>query len=312
MGDAEYFVLSPASCLPPSPPIYQPLKALVKHGVLPSCPIFVIMLWLWFLHLLNIATYASVATSVALNSRQTQWPMLPTNLTEDVLQVANAISPPCADNNTWCQHLTEAVIPSCQALLGDPGCWCGNHDPVHHCAMCMSSPSDNQTTPEQMRAANNGHNAFLAACHAYEQYITSMASTTSTSSMISTTSQTPTPTPTPTIVSSNSSDNKPVPVGPIVGGVVGLVVVIGIVYLVSIVLKRNNRRSDVHPSSVSRMSSEHKSPIVYATPYPQLSANNPSPVPGHISPHNSSFVPSPEPINLMTGVPQTQPPVATV
>ncbi|CCO35316.1 hypothetical protein BN14_09433 [Rhizoctonia solani AG-1 IB] len=113
---------------------------------------------LWFFHLLNAAAYASMATSVALSPRQIEWPTLPNNLTEDVLRVAGAISPPCAANSSWCQQLTTVVIPRCERLRGDPGCWCGNHDPVHYCAICMSSPSDNQTTPDQMQAATAGHN----------------------------------------------------------------------------------------------------------------------------------------------------------
>ncbi|KAH7335965.1 hypothetical protein B0J17DRAFT_60222 [Rhizoctonia solani] len=96
---------------------------------------------LWFLHLLNAAAYASVATSAALNSRQMQWPTLPNNLTTDVLQVAFAISPPCAANSSWCQQLTQVVIPRCQRLRGDPGCWCGNHDPLHVCSSALPMAS---------------------------------------------------------------------------------------------------------------------------------------------------------------------------
>ncbi|CAE6471289.1 unnamed protein product [Rhizoctonia solani] len=198
---------------------------------------------LWLLHLLNAVAYASVAASAALNSRQMQWPTLPNNLTEDVLKVAFAISPPCAANSSWCQQLTQVVIPRCERLRGDPGCWCGNHDPVHYCAICMTSPADNQTSPDQMQAASAGHAAFHVACNAYEELINGTASTTSSTSMLSTTSQTPTA----TAVSVTSSNNK-VPIGPIVGGVVGgvvgLALVVGIIYLLAIVLKKNDRRSE--------------------------------------------------------------------
>ncbi|CAE6486425.1 unnamed protein product [Rhizoctonia solani] len=262
---------------------------------------------LWFLHLFNVVAYASMATSAALNSRQMQWPTLPNNLTTDVLQVAFAISPPCAANSSWCQQLTQVVIPRCQRLRGDPGCWCGNHDPLHYCAICMSSPADNQTTPDQMQAANAGHAAFHVACNAYEEIINGTAATTSSTSMLSTSSAAPTA----TAASSNSGDNK-VPIGPIVGGVVGgvvgLALVVGIIYLLAIVLKKSDRRSDVHPSGGSYLSSEHKSPNMYAMPYPQLQGNYPGPAPGHISPHNSTYVPGPEPMNPMTA-PQAQPPI---
>ncbi|ELU45074.1 Hydroxyethylthiazole kinase family domain-containing [Rhizoctonia solani AG-1 IA] len=222
---------------------------------------------LWVSYLIGVAAYASVATSVALNSRQIQWPTLPNNLTEDVLQVAGAISPPCAANTTWCQ------------LYQTPGAGV-------YCAICMSSPSDNQTTADQMQAATAGHNGttFHVACNAYEQLINGTAVVTSTSSS---TSPATSETSTPTAVSSNSGDNK-VPIGPIVGGVVGgvvgLALVVGIIYLLAIVLKKNDRTSEVRPSNVSYLSSEHKSPNLYAAPYPQLPASYPGPAPGHISP----------------------------
>ncbi|KAH7335964.1 hypothetical protein B0J17DRAFT_60239 [Rhizoctonia solani] len=172
----------------------------------------------------------------------------------------------------------------------------------------MSSPADNQTTPDQMQAANAGHSAFHVACNAYEEIINGTAATTSSTSMLSTSSETPSA----TAVSSNSGDNK-VPIGPIVGGVVGgvvgLALVVGIIYLLAIMLKKNDRRSEVRPSTVSYMSSEHKSPNMYATPYPQLQGHYPGPAPGHISPHNSTYVPGPEPMNPMTGAPQAQPPI---
>ncbi|ELU45084.1 hypothetical protein AG1IA_00885 [Rhizoctonia solani AG-1 IA] len=58
---------------------------------------------LWFPKFIIAAGYASAATLVSLEARQIQWPTLPNNLTEDVLQIASAISPPCAGINTNCQ-----------------------------------------------------------------------------------------------------------------------------------------------------------------------------------------------------------------
>ncbi|KAF8684084.1 hypothetical protein RHS04_01690 [Rhizoctonia solani] len=264
---------------------------------------------LWVSYLIGVAAYASVATSVALNSRQIQWPTLPNNLTEDVLQVAGAISPPCAANTTWCQQLTEVVVfLDANACVGTPGAGVviTTHF-MYYCAICMSSPSDNQTTADQMQAATAGHNAFHVACNAYEQLINGTAVVTSTSSS---TSPATSETSTPTAVSSNSGDNK-VPIGPIVGGVVGgvvgLALVVGIIYLLAIVLKKNDRTSEVRPSNVSYLSSEHKSPNLYAAPYPQLPASYPGPAPGHISPHNNNYIP--EPMNPMTGAAQPQPPI---
>ncbi|KAG8682837.1 hypothetical protein FRC08_014697 [Ceratobasidium sp. 394] len=229
---------------------------------------------------------------------QIQWPQLPNNLTQDVLQVAFAISPPCASNNTYCQQLTGTVIPRCERLRGDPGCWCGNHDPLHYCAICMSNPTDNQTTADQTQAASAGHAAFHVACNAYEELINGTASTTS-SAQSSTASSTLLPSA--TAASSNSGENK-VPTGVIVGGVVGgvlgLVAVLGIIYIISLLIKRNNRQHDIAPSSVSYMGSENKSPIGFGAPYPHASMTHYG-SPGHVSPvpqvgYNSNM---PEPMN---------------
>ncbi|QRV96598.1 hypothetical protein RhiJN_24616 [Ceratobasidium sp. AG-Ba] len=204
-------------------------------------------------------------------SAQIEWPALPNNLTVDVLRVAGAISPPCAANNTWCTQLTSVVIPRCERMRGDPGCWCGNHDPVHYCAICMSNPTDNQTTPDQTASATAGHSDFHVACNAYESLINGTATTTTSSSSSSTT-----PTASASAVSSNQNDDK-VPIAPIIGGVVGGV--------------------DIAPSSVSYMGSEHKSPMGYAAPYPHTSMNHYS-SPGHISPlPNVGYTNNAEPMN---------------
>lgn len=77
------------------------------QGVLARLPLSTM---LRMIQLLSVAAYVSLASSFALDARQLQWPTLPNNLTEDVLQVASAISPPCAANNTWCQQLTVVVV----------------------------------------------------------------------------------------------------------------------------------------------------------------------------------------------------------
>ncbi|KAB5592836.1 hypothetical protein CTheo_3696 [Ceratobasidium theobromae] len=245
------------------------------------------------IQLLSVAAYVSLASSFALDARQLQWPTLPNNLTEDVLQVASAISPPCAANNTWCQQLTVVVIPRCTQDVGVE-----TMTPfMQYCAICMSNPSNNQTTAEQTQAATA---AFHVACNAYEEIINGTASTTSTSM-----SSTSTQAPTPTAVGSTGGDNKtPVGaiVGGVVGGVVGLALIFGVIWLLSIVLQRsNNRQEIIRPSSVSFMSSEHKSPQMYAAPYPAPHLSPyPQPALGPISPlalggiDNSQFIPNPE------------------
>ncbi|KAF8593144.1 hypothetical protein BDV93DRAFT_566740 [Ceratobasidium sp. AG-I] len=103
-----------------------------------------------------LAQQALPASAVVLQERQSQEPTLPSNLTQDVLQVGSAISPPCANTDS-CISLVTDVIPACEKLGGDPGCWCANHDALHNCAMCMISPTDNQTTTDQTEAAAAGH-----------------------------------------------------------------------------------------------------------------------------------------------------------
>ncbi|KAG9105552.1 hypothetical protein FRC07_009197, partial [Ceratobasidium sp. 392] len=158
----------------------------------------------------------------------TPWVQLPNNLTDNVMRVAFAISPPCA-NYTYCQQLTVTVIPRCERLRGDPGCWCGNHDPLHYCAICMSSPTDNQTTADQMQAASGGHSAFHVACNAYEEWING-TSVIATSSISPSTSSTPAATPT-AITSTGGSDKVPTGtiVGAAVGGALGLVAIAGLI-----------------------------------------------------------------------------------
>lgn len=111
--------------------------------------------------------------------------------------------------------------------------------------------------------------ALHAACEEYEGYIngTATASTSMSTSIIVTSSIETLP-PTPTAVSANSGGRQ-APVGPIVGGgecggymrlspimgshvdqsrtvvggVVGLAVVIGVVYIIALAIKRNTRES---------------------------------------------------------------------
>jgi len=241
-----------------------------------------------------LAPQAPIVSAAALYDRQLQWPTLPNNLTQDVLQVAFAISPPCA-NLTYCVELTTVVIPRCEMLRGDPGCWCGNHDPLHYCAICMSNPTTNQTTADQTQAATAGHTAFHVACNAYESLINGTASTSASAAGSST--ATPSATAAP---STDGGSSQKTPIGPIiggaVGGVVGLALVFGLVYLISLMIKRNNSQNNVAPSSVSYMSSEPLSYGKVASPYPTPSIAHYS-SPGHVSPNPHGYNHSAEPMN---------------
>ncbi|KAF8606268.1 hypothetical protein BDV93DRAFT_604763 [Ceratobasidium sp. AG-I] len=238
---------------------------------------------------------APIVSGAALYGRQLQWPALPSNLTEDVLQVAFAISPPCA-NTTYCVALTTVVVPRCERLRGDPGCWCGNHDPLHYCAICMSNPT-NGTTPDQTQSATAGHNAFHVACSAYEELINGTATVSTSSSSV----ESSTAAASATAVSASGGDTKEkTPIGPIiggaVGGVVGLALVFGLVYLIALMIKRNNNNNAIAPSSVSHMSSEPMSYGKIAAPYPTPSIIQYS-SPGHVSPNPHGYNHSAEPMN---------------
>ena len=56
-----------------------------------------------------LAQQALPVRALALQERQSQDPTLPSNLTEDVLQVASAISPSCA-NIDYCVNLVTSVV----------------------------------------------------------------------------------------------------------------------------------------------------------------------------------------------------------
>ena len=62
-----------------------------------------------------LAQQALPVEALALQERQSQGASLPSNLTQDVLQVASAISPPCA-NNDYCIDLVTTVVSSVNYL----------------------------------------------------------------------------------------------------------------------------------------------------------------------------------------------------
>ncbi|KAG8935215.1 hypothetical protein FRC01_005471 [Tulasnella sp. 417] len=93
------------------------------------------------------------------------------NITASVLEVYNAISHPTCNATDYCVQLADTVVPRCLQLEGTAGCWCTLHDPVHYCAICMSSPTDNTTTPDQSQAATEGHAHYHLGCVAYQAYL---------------------------------------------------------------------------------------------------------------------------------------------
>lgn len=200
---------------------------------------------------------------------------LSSQLTASALKIQGAISEPCRTDD-WCQTFTSDVVPRCQRLQGDAGCWCGNHNPLHFCAICMSSPADNQTTPDQMQSALAGHTDYHVACDAFERLLNASSSATGTASSTATNA-----------ASTGSSDGgSKAPIGAIVGGAVGGGVALIIAIIVFVLWSRNRRRETVGPSSVSLFSGDRTSTLVNQQPRPYSGYSHPQGTFGH---HDSSF-----------------------
>ncbi|KAJ1305801.1 hypothetical protein OPQ81_010531 [Rhizoctonia solani] len=199
---------------------------------------------------------------------------LSTQLTASALKIQGAISEPCRTTES-CQTFANDVVPRCQRLQGNAICWCGNHNPLHFCAICMSNPTDNQTTPDQMAAALAGHTDYHVACNTLETQLN--ASSTATGSATSTATN---------AASTGSGDNgTTAPIGAIVGGAVGGGVAL-IIAIIVFILWRRNRRETVGPSSVSLFSGDRTSTLVNQQPRPYSGYSHPQGTFGH---HDSSF-----------------------
>ncbi|KAG8939178.1 hypothetical protein FRC04_006840 [Tulasnella sp. 424] len=174
------------------------------------------------------------------------------NITAAVLEVYNAISSPTCNLTDYCVQLRTAVVPRCLSLQGSAGCWCTLHDPIHYCAICMSSPPDNTTTADQTQAATVGHADYHKGCAAWQSYLNASAAGSLTTSVPPTTSA-PLPTLTPTPVTQSSSSKSSVSGGAIagivIGGVAFLAVVISVTYLVSRCLTNQAARETARQSA---------------------------------------------------------------
>jgi len=194
------------------------------------------------------------------------------NITQMMFQVAGAISSPTCSANPNCTQLTTVEIPTCLGFSSNPtGCWCSNPFPLHYCAICMSSPADNTTTPEQTQAALIGHQNYHIGCNAYLAYLngTSTSSTTSsstTSSSSSSSSSSAYTTPTQAAIVSGS---KPVSAstigGVVVGGLVGLALISAAVLLLYRYMQNKHERVLVSTPGASVLSSPRSEP---KTQYP--------------------------------------------
>ncbi|KAG8679312.1 hypothetical protein FRC09_019052, partial [Ceratobasidium sp. 395] len=214
-------------------------------------------------------------------------------LTAAALEIQGAISDACQSTDA-CKTFEGSVIPRCQKLQGDPGCWCGNHDPLHFCAICMSNPTDNRTSPDQTAAAIQGHQQYHVTCNAWEAALNASASATGATNTASATNGQSSA----TITSAPSGGSK-TPIGAIVGGVVGggMALIIGILVLVYWMKQRKSDR--IRPSSVSLFSAPASSvgrPFSgYSSPQPQTQMGY---APGYSAPampYNGTGMHSPTP-----------------
>jgi len=174
------------------------------------------------------------------------------NITQMVLQVAGAISSPTCNATGNCTELTKVEIPMCLKVLGNPGCWCSDDGPVHYCAICMSSPTDNTTTPDQTQAAGAAHQSYHVGCNAFQAYIngtntTTSSSTTSSSSTSSSASSSSSSSaltiPTQAGAASGSKSVGAGTIGGIVvGGLIGLALIGAVVFLLYRCIQNKHER----------------------------------------------------------------------
>jgi len=192
------------------------------------------------------------------------------NITQMVFQVVGAISSPTCSATSNCTGLIMQ-IPECLRFAGDPSCWCSTtvSNPLHYCAICMSSPTDNTTTPDQTQAALTGHQNYHIGCNAYEAYLNGTSTTTSsstTSSSASSASSSVYTTPTQVaIVSSPKSVSAGTIGGVVVGGLVGLALISAVVILLYRYMQNKHERIIGSTSGASMHSSPQND---YKTQYP--------------------------------------------
>jgi len=221
------------------------------------------------------------------------------NITQMVLQVAGAISSPTCNATSYCMQLNNTEIPSCLSVAGDPGCWCStaNVAPLHYCAICMSSPTDNTTTPEQTSTATQSHRNYHIGCSAYMAFANGTASSNGSSTTSSATSSSSSfsfvpITPTPN--AGTASGAKPLSAGTIsgavVGGVVALALIAAVVYLLYRSMQYKHERLVGSTRGTSAFSNEAKHPFGTGDNSP---ANGYSPPPNvHPNPHTQrGYVP---------------------
>ncbi|KAG9020025.1 hypothetical protein FS837_008656, partial [Tulasnella sp. UAMH 9824] len=184
------------------------------------------------------------------------------NITASVLEVYNSISHPTCNATDYCVQLTTNVVPRCLQLQGTAGCWCTLHDPIHYCAICMSNPTDNTTTPDQTQAATEGHANYHKGCAAWQAYLNASAA-----GSLSTTQPPSTSAPLPTITpdqSNSGSSHSSVSTGAIVGIAIGGVCFLAVVVAATVLIMKclnNNANRAARPAVIAGGNHEKQMPM---------------------------------------------------
>ncbi|KAH7335966.1 hypothetical protein B0J17DRAFT_719631 [Rhizoctonia solani] len=235
--------------------------------------------------------------------------------------MASSVTSSCSTDE-YCQMLTTSIIPACERLSGAAGCWCGHQEAFYRCSTCVAGLTDGQTPPEAFYPFRGGkiitkippaHTYvplpdFEESCRVYEQLIENSTSVIElpikTTSASSTVGLSATALVTPSNV---SGERNKLPVGIIIGGVLGAVFGLIIVFFAVRYAERSirggrSRRSsqnDHYYKSVEYAGESalngHLSRIVYTSPYECIM---PRLVPGDTQPdstHVITSVESPEP-----------------
>ncbi|KIM72851.1 hypothetical protein PILCRDRAFT_15773 [Piloderma croceum F 1598] len=230
---------------------------------------------------LSVYFFLAAASVDALSTTGDIWGGI--NITQMVLQVATAISTPTCNATTNCTQLTTVEIPSCLTVLGSPGCWCSlaNLYPVHYCAICMSTPLDNTTTPEQTQTPGESHMNYHIGCNAYQAFLngTSTSNGTTTSSMTSSSSsasastipaQTATTTPGPKSIGGGAIG------GVAVGGLIGLALIVAAGCLLYRRMQNKHERAAGSMQRTSVLSHNSKYPFSTGDNSPAIAYTPPS------------------------------------
>ncbi|KAG8935208.1 hypothetical protein FRC01_005464 [Tulasnella sp. 417] len=162
------------------------------------------------------------------------------NITLAAYMIRDSISSPTCSRTGNCTEFVNNVIPRCERLKGSAGCWCTLHDPLHYCAICMSSPTDATTTSDQTQGATTGHTNYHTGCAAYQRYLSDNGASMSASAAAASST------------SDDHDDHHGMATGTIVGIAVGGVAFLAIVIAATVLIWRcmkNQSEREARPAA---------------------------------------------------------------